>query len=372
MKRLVFLVTHGVTANILLRGQLRFLRERGFDVTVIASSGPDLDAVREREGVVTVGVPMSRSVRLHEGPRVLATIAHALRRVDPDIVNASTSKAGLLGMLASFGLRVPRRVYLVRGLRFEGYVGAKRLLLEQAERTASACATDVVCVSPSVADALVRERLAPKRKIAVIPSNGIDPRRFRARDDTREDAARVRREYGIPPDAFVAGFVGRLVVDKGVGDMLDAIDRVPDAWFLVVGGDMAGDTLPPATAKRLHAHARVAHAGKVAEPAPYYAAMDALLFASYREGLPNVPLEAAASELPVVGYRVTGVVDAVEDGVTGTLVPMKDSRALGDALLRYAQQPGLRAAHGAAGRARVLQRFTQAATWTAWQSLYER
>jgi glycosyltransferase involved in cell wall biosynthesis len=370
VKRLVFVVTHGVTANLLLRGQLSFLRESGFDVTVIASPGPDLEAVREREKITTVGVAMTRDVRLHEGPRALAEIASALHRIKPDIVNASTAKAGLLGMLGAYGVRVPKRVYLVRGLRFEGYRGARRLALAQAERVTAACATDVVCVSDSVRDVVVRDGLTPRRKTHVIPSNGIDPKRFRSRNETRADAERVRRELGIPDDAFVVGFIGRLVADKGVDDMLDALERVPNAWFLVVGGNMAGDHLPPKTADRLRSRPRVVQVGRVAEPAPFYAAMDVLLFASHREGLPNVPLEAAACELPVLGYRVTGVVDAVEDGATGTLVPPRDSRALGAALLRHQDDPALRATHGAAGRSRVLERFTQAATWNAWADLY--
>jgi glycosyltransferase involved in cell wall biosynthesis len=169
---------------------------------------------------------------------------------------------------------------------------------------------------------------------------------------------------------FVAGFVGRLVADKGVDDMLDALERLPNAWFLVVGGNVAGDQLPKHTAERLRNRARVVQVGRVSEPAPYYAAMDLLLFASRREGLPNVPLEAAACELPIVGYRVTGVVDAVDDGTTGTLVPPKDTAALGAALRRYADDPALRATHGAAGRLRVVERFTQTATWAAWEALY--
>ena len=371
-KRLVFLVTHPVTAKLLMRGQLAFLRERGFDVTVIASPGPELDVVREREGVRTIGVPMSREVKLHEGPLALARIRKELAALEPDVVNASTSKAGLLGMIAAFSLRIPRRVYLIRGLRFEGYEGVKRTILAQAERVASSLATDVVCVSDSVAATLAREGLVGKKNVRVIPSNGIDMSRFKARADTREARDHVRGELGIPRDAFVVGFVGRLVADKGVDDMLRALEHVPEAWFLVVGGDLAGDTLPPATAERLRAHPRVVMTGHVAEPAPYYSAMDALLFASYREGLPNVPLEAAACEVPVVGYRVTGVVDAVEDGATGMLVPKKDADALGRALARYAADANTREAHGRAGRARVEAKFSQARTWDAWAALYER
>ncbi len=370
-RRLVYLVTHGVTAKVLLRGQLAYLRDRGFDVTVIASPGPELDAVRE-QGVRTVGVPMSRSVRLHEGPAALARVASALRRLRPDIVNASTAKAGLIGMVASRGLRIPARVYLVRGLRFEGLEGLRRRVFQQTERLAAACATHVVCGSESVRRVLIEQRLTAGRSISVIPSNGVDPERFRARGETRATAAEVRARFGIPRGAFVAGFVGRLVADKGVSDMLEALERTPSAWLLVVGGDLAGDALPDDLARRLKAHPRVAMAGSVDDPAPYYAAMDTLLFPSYREGMPNAPLEAAAAELPVVGYRVTGVVDAVADGSTGLLVPKHDTGALGEALSRYAGDAPLREAHGRAGRERILKHFTNETTWSRWADLYEQ
>ena len=369
--RLAFLVTHGVTANRLLKGQLAYLRKNGFDVTVIASPGADLDAVREREGVDVVGVEMSRRVRLHEGPLVLARIARELRRLNPDIVNASTPKAGLLGMLAARALGIRRRIFLLRGLRFEGFTGAARTLLMGTDRIAAACAHDIVCVSDSVRRAVLTSRISPPSKTTTIPSNGIDASRFRSRSMTRESARKTRADLGIPPDAVVAGFVGRLVPEKGVEDMLSALEAATNVWLLLVGGDLAGDALPQSITDRL-AHPRVVRVGPVDDPAPYYEAMDLLLFPSYREGLPNVPLEAAASELPVIGYRVTGVVDAVVDGETGLLVPVRDTHALANALVRYATDQGLRTAHGLAGRTRVLDRFTNEATWARWLSLYSQ
>ena len=191
-----------------------------------------------------------------------------------------------------------------------------------------------------------------------------------------EEARALRGRLGIAQDAKVVGFVGRLVADKGVADMIVALERAAAAnaaaTFLVVGGDLAGDALPPELDARLRALPRVVFAGKVDEPAPYYSIMDVLLFPSHREGLPNVPLEAAASEVPTVGYRVTGVRDAVADGETGHLVTLRDANALGDALVRYLADEGHRAAHGRAARARVVAKFEQRRTWEAWLSLYER
>jgi glycosyltransferase involved in cell wall biosynthesis len=203
-------------------------------------------------------------------------------------------------MLAARALGIRRRIFLLRGLRFEGFTGAARTLLMGTDRIAAACAHDIVCVSDSVRRAVLTSRISPPSKTTTIPSNGIDASRFRSRSMTRESARKTRADLGIPPDAVVAGFVGRLVPEKGVEDMLSALEAATNVWLLLVGGDLAGDALPQSITDRL-AHPRVVRVGPVDDPAPYYEAMDLLLFPSYREGLPNVPLEAAASELPVIG-----------------------------------------------------------------------
>jgi len=367
--KLVYVVTHGVTANLLLRGQLRFLRARGYDITVVASPGADLDAVREREGVRTIGVEMSRDVRLQEGPAALVDLVRAFRALRPDIVNASTAKAGLLGMLAARAVGVRRRVYLVRGLRREGTTGLTWQALTAAEHLAARCSTHVVCVSESLRAAYVQGGFARLEKTAVIPSNGVDPSRFLERARTRERAALLRAELGIPPGAVVAGFVGRLVADKGIADLLVGMDaawrQAPDLRLLLVGGDLAGDTLPSALSARLD-QSRIVRVGTVSDPAPYYAAMDFLVFPSMREGLPNVPLEAGSCELPAIGYRSTGVVDAIADGVTGVIVDRGHSAALGEAIVTFARDAELRHSMGKAARVRVLERFTHERVWDAW------
>jgi glycosyltransferase involved in cell wall biosynthesis len=374
--RLAYIVTHPITANLLLRGQLRFMRERGFDVTVIASPGPELDAVRDREGVHTIGVRMSRSVRPDEGPRAAWGMLNALKEARPDIVNASTAKAGLLGLLASRALAIPARIYLLRGLRLEGFAGLPRSLLGAAEHVSVACAHHVVSVSESLRRAYIEARYAPAEKISVIPSNGIDVSRFIERSRTREQAAAVRARLRISREAKVVGFVGRLVADKGAADIIaafeDAATVVPELHLLVVGGDLAGDALPGELLDRFRKNPRVTLAGTVDDPSPYYAAMDLLLFPSYREGLPNVPLEAAACELAAIGYRSTGIIDAISDGETGQIVERGDGKALAAAVVRYCQSPELRALHGRAGRKRVLKRFTNELTWDAWAQLYDR
>ena len=371
--RLVLVVTVPVTANVLLRGQLAYLGER-FDVTVISSPGPDLDEVERREHVRVVAVPIEREIAPQADAASLVRLTRELRALRPHIVNASTAKAGLLGMMAAKGLRVSARIYQLRGLRLETEAGVKRAVLGATERVAAACAHRVWCNSESLRTVYVAAGFASAQKCSVLgagSSNGVDVERFTATPVHRARSLALRRELGIADDAPIVGFVGRPVADKGIAELLSAFDRVreaiPRTRLIVVGAGFAGDR---ATAE-LAARADVVLVPRVPEPAPYYAMMDVLAFPSRREGFPNAPLEAAVAGVPTVGIRATGVVDAVVDGQTGRLVPPRDVRAFADALVAYLGDSQLRRSDGERARARALESFARERVWERIRLAYE-
>lgn len=379
MPRLVYIATHPITAFRLMDGQLGFMRQRGYDVTVITAPGALLERAAVREGVRCVAVPMTREVSPLADALSLARLTKVLVELKPDIVNAGTPKAGLLGVMAARLARVPVVVYLLRGLRFEGATGARRLVLAACEHVAGGLSHRVFANGASLRDRFTALGCAPPEKIWVPcsgSSNGVDAQRFAPSGDSSARARALRRELGLPPDAIVVGFVGRLTRDKGIAELFEAFQRVsrvePHLRLLLVGDHDRTDPLSGQLARELEQDTRVHKTGFVDEPRDYYHLMDFLAFPSLREGFPNVPLEAAAAGLPVVAFKAIGTVDAVVDGVTGRLVSVGDVAALADALLDWAQNPALRAAQGRAGQARVQAEFRREHVWQAIHEEYQR
>ena len=377
--RLVFLVTHPMTARYLLRGQLRDLARRGFDVILVCSPGPELERVAEREGIEIRTLPMAREMAPLRDLRALLRLTRLLRRLAPDLVNAGTPKAGLLGMLAARRAGVPIRVYTLRGLRLETARGLRRWLLTRTEKAAARAAHRVVAVSPSLRRRFLELGLAPADKVEVLgpgSSNGVDPERFAATPERLRTAAALGRELGLPEGAPVIGSVGRLTRDKGIGELLDAFERVrshrPETRLLVVGDFETGDAVTQEVRRRIREHPHIHPAGFAADPAPYYLLMDVLAFPSHREGFPNAPLEAAAAGVPTAGFAATGTVDAVRNGETGRLVPTGDVEGLALALEEYLENSERRRRHGEAARERVAAELSHRLVWERWSELYRR
>jgi glycosyltransferase involved in cell wall biosynthesis len=366
----VLAVTDSITARYLLRGQLGHFASRGYDVTLVCSPGEGVDAVGAREGVRVAAVPMAREVAPIGDFVALWRMWRLLRRLRPDAVNASTPKAGLLGMLAARLAAVPVRVYTLRGLRLETAAGGMRRLLWWLERLAMRNAHRVVCVSESLRQRVVELHLAPPSKLRVLgagSSNGVDAVRIGKAAGAQQVVAGLRQELGLAPAAPVIGFVGRLTRDKGVEELVAAFyevrNRLPETRLLVLGDFEEGDPVAELAARSLGGDRTIVLAGWVRDTAPYYGLMNVLAFPSHREGFPNAPLEAAAAGVPTVGFAATGTVDAVVDGVTGRVVPVGDVGGFAEALFCYLTDDELRRRHGDAARRRVVDEFAPERVW---------
>jgi glycosyltransferase involved in cell wall biosynthesis len=362
------------------RGQIGYMRDRGLAIHAASSPGSELVRFGREARVPVTGIPMERRITPLRDLWALTRLVRLVRRIRPIVIHGHTPKGGLLAMMAGALARTPVRIYHMRGLPLVSARGPKRVLLRLTERAACRLAHRVLCVSRSVRQEAVRAGLCPPSKITVLAEgsgNGVDAAgRFDPRSLEPGTRERTRVRLGIPQEARVVGFVGRMVRDKGIVEAVEAWrilrERHPDLRFLLVGPFEARDPVPRATRRVLEEDPRVILAGTDWNTPPLYAAMDVVVLPTHREGFPNVPLEAAAMELPVVATRVPGCVDAVDDGRTGTLVPSGDHRALARALHRYLVDPGRRRRHGAAGRARVLDRFRPEAVWAALHAEYLR
>jgi len=376
--RLLVLTTSVLSLN-LLRGQLRFFREAGFDVTVACSPDPFLDSFAREECARAEAIPIFRQIDALRDVISLWRIWKCIRRHRPTVMSVSTPKAGLLGGLAAWFSRVPCRVYVLRGLRGETSRGARRWFLLLFERLACRMAHRVICVSQSLREQAIGSGVVRPDRAVVLgegSSNGVDPTRFAPTSEQLRQAAAIRISSGIPHDAPVVGFVGRLTRDKGIQDLLEAFsclrERFAELRLILVGEFETGDAVPADIRNQIFVDPRIICTGFVSDPAPYYHVIDILALPSHREGFPNAVLEAHAAGKPVVGARATGTVDAISDGINGILVPVGDAPAFAKAIADLLSHPQLAREMGRAGSERVEREFRPQRIWTALLEEYSR
>ncbi len=361
-----------------LQGQPEYFQNSGFDVTVLRPEKRSGEwEVPRPDGVRVLEVPMEREISPVRDIRSICHLWGILRTLRPTVTNVGTPKAGLLGGFAAWLNRVPCRFYTLHGLRFETTTGLRRKLLILAERLACRFAHRVVCVSHSVREKAIASGLVDRERALIFGAgscNGVDVARFAPTQQRIWRAAELRRQFGIPADAPVALFVGRLTCDKGIAELIEAFlqleNRIPNLRLLLVGSFEDGDPLPEDIRKRLETHDRVILAGPVNDTAPYYAMADVLVLPSHREGLPTVVLEAHAAGKPVIGAAATGIVDLLVDGETGLLFPVGDVSSLANAIARLIEDKALARKLADAGRDQVKRKFRQELIWAALRREY--
>ncbi|MFJ6112183.1 glycosyltransferase family 4 protein [Dietzia maris] len=373
-KKIIYTTTIGSSTWSFLEGQLAHFRERGADVIAVCTPDRLFAAATERERVKGHGIHMEREISPRSDIKALASWITLLRLEKPDVINAGTPKAALLGLISSTVTGVPTRIYTVRGLRYETTTGTKRRVLRLIETLCCALSTHVIAVSHGVALQMKKDRIT-KSPIIVIgdgSSNGVRAQDIAERAD-QLDPSECRRIWSVPANRLVVGFVGRITPDKGGDCITKALqlihERRPDLDFALL---VVGEAEDPDAVSTLNKVPYPTYTtGWIDDTVPAFRAMDILCLPTKREGFPNVVLEAGAVSLPTVTTTATGARESVIDGVTGHLVPVDDPSALADALIEIGNSSRLRTAMGKAARERAIKLYPPERIWTALESLYQ-
>ena len=364
---LVHVTTSDMSLELLLGPQLRAFLDHGYEVVAVSAPGPYV-AQLEADGIRHLDLPgASRSWSLSSDVRAFWNLFRLFRELDPDVVHTHTPKPGVYGRIAARMAGVPKVVNTVHGLyATPDDRAAKRLAVYGIERFA-ACFSDVELVQSEEDFLLMRDRLRiPVRKLVLL-GNGVDLARFdpSAVSRTARDAARL--ELGATDDEqVVIGFVGRLVKEKGLIELLDAARIVtaqcPRARFALIGfHDSSRADGVSSTVLEQAVDEGIAVLGPRHDVVELYSAMDIFVLPSHREGFPRSVMEASAMGIPVVATDIRGCREAVDHEVTGLLVPMRRPDRLATALSSLVEQASLRADYGRAGRRKACLEFDSAA-----------
>jgi len=377
--KLLRVTTVPESLHLLLGGQLAFMQQQGFDVLAVSSQGPLVEIIRQ-EGIPHQTVCLTRKITPLTDLLALWQLIRIIKAFNPVIVHSHTPKAGLLGMLAAWICRVPVRIHTVAGLPLTEASGIKKWLLYLSEKITYACAHGVYPNSLKLMSDIGRLFRPPAHKLRMIgsgSSNGIDTTFF-ARNETLEaEAITIREKFGIPQGKIVFSFVGRIVRDKGIHELIAAFKRVcqqlADAYLIVAGPlETDLDPLEEEDLRFLKTDPRVIMCGFQTDIRPWLLASDIFVFPSYREGFPNVVMQAVCMEIPCIVSDINGCNEIIRHEETGLVVPVKNESRLAEAMLFLSHRPDLRQQFGARARTFVASNFEQQYVWQAIASEYRR
>ncbi|WP_162126245.1 glycosyltransferase family 4 protein [Flavobacterium phycosphaerae] len=378
-QKLVRITTVPISLDKLLTGQLGFMSSR-YEVIAVSAQKDALEKIGEKENIRTFHVEMSRKITpIHD---LLATfrLFLFLRKEKPIIVHSHTPKAGIVGMLAAWLARVPIRLHTVAGLQLLESQGFTRKLLDFVEKMTYAFATNVYPNSKGLEAIIIANNYCKPQKLKVIAngsSNGIDTQFFNPEIYSAAQKAALKQELQIHETDFVFVFVGRLVKDKGINEMIAAFDELqkdhPQTKLLLVGDYEADlDPLLPETIAAINENKAIVSVGFQYDVRPYFAISDGLVFPSYREGFPNVVMQAGAMGLPSIVTDINGCNEIIEPGKNGIIIPVKDKKAIFDAMLSLLSDAELRNTCCANARNLITSRFQQDKIWQALEKEYKQ
>lgn len=362
----------------LFSGQTQFMQENGFQVYLASSHDKDRMLIEKETGIRIKELPLTRTISPINDIFAMYKTYKYFKTEKPDIVHSHTPKAGLVGMVAAMFARVPIRMHTVAGLPLMESKGIKRMILNMAERITSFAATNIYPNSIKLNQFMISYKLAPKRKLSVIgngSTNGINLNRFSS--DKIYNSKTIRESVGINNNDFVFLFVGRIVADKGVNELLTAFDSISkrhsNVKLLLVGEhEESLDPLSDSSIKILEKNKSIIQTGYQNDVRPFFDLSDVFVFPSYREGFPNVVMQAGAMGLSSIVSDINGNNELIKNEFNGLIIPVKNSVVLLEKmeLLLTNEVLGIKLASQA--RKMIEEKYDQNHVWTELLKEYKR
>lgn len=347
--------------NVFCRGLFQELKEDGYDLVAVSSPGPALDELEKRENVRAYRVPMQRHISPLKDLKSLWQLIRVFHKEKPEMVHSITPKAGLLSMIAAWICRVPVRLHTFTGLIFPTSTGFKQKVLILTDRITCSCATHIVPEGEGVKDDLLKFNITKKTLKVLGHGNirGIDLKHYSKTSQVIEKASELRRS-----DVCTYIFVGRVVRDKGINELIRSFELLnrknPQTRLILVGSFEPNlDPLNPEILEEINTNPAIETVGKQNDVRPWLAASDIFVFPSYREGFPNVVIEAGAMDLPSIVTDINGSREIIEDGKNGIIIPPHDAEALYKAMLSLYHDQEYRNKLSANARNMIATRFEQ-------------
>lgn len=372
MKKIMRITTVPISLKNLLKGQLKYMSSF-FNIIGISSSGNEIKDIEKEEGIRVIEIEMTRSITPLKDLVSVYRLYKTFKKEKPFIVHTHTPKAGTVGMIASKLAGVPHRLHTIAGLPLLEARGMKRWLLNTVEKITYACATKIYPNSFGLQDIILSNKFTKPSKLKVIgngSSNGIDIDYFNREILDSKEILALRNNLTLHNNDIVFIFVGRLVADKGVNELISAFKNIckkhNNVKLLLVGTfEQELDPLLEDILKEIESNNNILDVGWQTDVRLYFAVSNVLVFPSYREGFPNVVMQAGAMNLPSIVTDINGCNEIIKNNINGIIIPPKSEKELFSAMMRLIENPDERIALARASREVICANYKREVIWEA-------
>ncbi|MFT7158407.1 MAG: glycosyltransferase involved in cell wall biosynthesis [Parvicella sp.] len=372
--KILRITTVPISLKFLLKGQFAFMMSNGFLIHICSADGLEAYELAKSENISFTPIALTRSINPLLDCYAIFILFKLIKREQFDIVHSHTPKAGLIAMIAAKLAGVKIRMHTVAGLPLMEANGGKRIVLNQMERLTSACATKIYPNSFSLMEYMIDHKLCRKSKLKVLAngsSNGIDIEYFNPEQRWKDKGLQLKKDLDIPHNALVAIYIGRITKDKGINELVESLQLLKNTHLLLVGEfEPDLDPILPETKRVIENSQQIHYVGFQKDIRPYLSCADYLVFPSYREGFPNVPLQAGAMGLPSIVTNINGCNEIIVNNENGLIIPAKDSAALHNAMRMFEEDSNLVEKLSKNARSMIVTRFEQSVVWDALKEEY--